>query len=64
MVRFQILPDATGGFRWRLVGDAGEAVALSCQRYTTLDSCRRSVSQVKSSLYGASIEELTQPKTL
>ena len=46
MVRFQIYKDVAGGYRWRLLANNGEIVAIS-ESYTTKYGATRSAQLVK-----------------
>lgn len=59
MLKFEISKDGAGFFRWAIVSASHRTVATSSERFTSLETCWRSAQQVKTSLYGAAIEDLT-----
>ena len=59
MLKFEISKDGSGFYRWTIVSAGHRTVAVSQERFTSLDACWRSAQLLKTSIYAAAIEDLT-----
>jgi uncharacterized protein len=57
MAKFEIVKDAGGNYRWRLVAANGEKVATSGESFASKSNAKRAAENVRDHAGGASIED-------
>ncbi len=57
MAKFEIVQDAGGNYRWRLVAANGEKVATSGESFASKSNAKRAAENVRDNAGGASIED-------
>jgi uncharacterized protein YegP (UPF0339 family) len=56
MAKFEVYPDASGQYRWRLVASNGAKIASSGESFASRENARRAAQTVKDTAGGAAIE--------
>ena len=57
-MRFEIYPDASGSYRWRLIASNGQTVASSGESFASKANARRAAENVKDNAGKAEIVEV------